>query len=418
MRRLGALVIVGLFAVLQGCTNSSGPSTTTPSGGSSGGTSTSAKGGSSGETSVAASGGSSGGTSNGASGAGATDGAAPDYPNATDGAAPDRSRATDTTDGAVAMTPTELCQTAIRLQVESLSVCQGGSQEERFALANLCPDSYFNADSNRTVASVAACLGLLAARSCTDVALNFLPSCLASGTRPVGAGCSYSSQCQTNICAGAGGSCPVCLPARIPIDSPCVSGYCQDGSFCHLATGLCTDAATIVYASQGQPCNLFAKPVVGCAGDLLCLSGSDVSTFGVCTPIPGAGQPCALSTTGNMLCAAGTTCLGVSGTNTCTLETCGAGPPCDEASYCAAGDGGFACVPQPTVGQPCDALSVPCLSPAVCVGSTGKCAIPRALGETCDADNPCADLLSCLAGTCRPTASANCPAGGGDGGTG
>ena len=77
MRELIALVIVGLFAVLPGCTNSSGPSTTTTEGGSSGGTSTSASGGSSGGTSAAASGGSDG-TSTDASSAGGSISPSPD----------------------------------------------------------------------------------------------------------------------------------------------------------------------------------------------------------------------------------------------------------------------------------------------------------------------------------------------------
>jgi hypothetical protein len=99
------------------------------------------------------------------------------------------------------------------------------------------------------------------------------------------------------------------------------------------------------------------------------------------------------------------------------LATCGAGPQCDDASYCAPGDGGIACVPHPTVGQPCDDLYATCLFPAVCVKSTGRCAIPRAWGETCDDDNPCADLLSCVAGGCQPTESVDCPAVPSDGGT-
>ncbi len=73
MRRLGALVIVGLFAVAQGCSSttqqnptaaggSHGGASTTAQGGSSGGASTTAKGGSSGGSSMVAQGGSSGGT--------------------------------------------------------------------------------------------------------------------------------------------------------------------------------------------------------------------------------------------------------------------------------------------------------------------------------------------------------------------
>jgi hypothetical protein len=319
------------------------------------------------------------------------------------------------------MTGTEACQAAIKAQAVRYSVCQGYAIQTVVRFASLCPDYYFNADSNRTVASVAACLDQLAARSCTDLDLKLFPSCLARGKRPAGADCVYSSQCQTGMCGSNGTQCSTCS-APIPVGSSCAGGMCEDGSFCHQGTGVCTDASTIVYATQGQQCDLSATPVVGCAGDLLCLYGTAVSNFGTCQPFPGAGQPCVDSSGGKMLCAAGTACTGIdgAGTATCALPSCGAGPACDDASFCASVDGGFACVPRPTVGQPCDAFSAPetCLAPAVCMASTRGCAIARAVGESCDADNPCADLLLCIGGTCQATASANCPVGGGDGGTG
>jgi hypothetical protein len=65
MRTLGALVIVGLFAVAQGCSSSSG-SDTTPTGGSHGGTNATAQGGSGGGTGTTAQGGSGGGIGTGA----------------------------------------------------------------------------------------------------------------------------------------------------------------------------------------------------------------------------------------------------------------------------------------------------------------------------------------------------------------
>jgi hypothetical protein len=358
-----------------------------------------------------------GAAGSGGEGAGATDGAATEPVGGTDGAVVDSFSTTDAADDAVAMTPTEVCRAAIRAQAERAAACLGYSMEAILSVANLCPDYYFNANSTRSVANVAACLGPLAARSCTDFAIKLFPACLGRGQRPAGSGCVYSSQCQTGICGGNGTRCSTCRNV-IPVGSSCAGGTCQDGSFCHPTTGICTDASTVVYATQGQPCDLSATPVVGCAGDLFCFSGSNVGTLGTCQPLPGAGQPCAVSTAG-LLCAAGTTCtnLGVSGTDTCTLATCGAGLQCDAASYCASSDGGIACVPHPTVGQPCDDLYATCLFPAVCVGSTGKCAIPRAWGETCDDDNPCANLLSCVAGVCQPTESVDCPAVPSDGGT-
>jgi len=359
-----------------------------------------------------------GAAGSGGGGAGATDGDAAELAGGTDGAVVDSFSTTDATDDAVAMTPTEVCRAAIRAQAERAAACLGYSMEAILSVANLCPDYYFNADSTRTVATVAACLGPLAAISCTDFALKLFPGCLGSGQRSAGSGCVYSSQCLTGICGGNGTRCSTCRNV-IPVGSTCAGGTCQDGSFCHATTGICTDASTVVYATQGQPCDLSATPVVGCAGDLLCFSGSNVGTSGTCQPLPGAGQPCAVSSSTSSLCAAGTICtnLGVSGTDTCTLTTCGSGPQCDDASYCAPSDGGIACVPHPTVGQPCDDLYATCLFPAACVKSTGRCAIPRAWGETCDGDNPCADLLSCVAGVCQPTESVDCPAVPGDGGT-
>jgi len=318
------------------------------------------------------------------------------------------------------MTPTELCKAAIRLLAARFAACTGGSANDYLRFANLCPDYYFGEDSNRTLADVAACLASLSAQTCTDIALLMQPSCLATGKRPTGAACVYPSQCQSGLCALHRPQCYTCVEVST-VGGPCQGGHCPYGSFCHPTTKVCTDGATIVYATQGQPCDLTATPVVGCAGALLCLNGSRISNVGVCSPAPGAGEPAAANSAGmGCICEAGATCAdgGVSGTRTCTLATCGAGPQCDDASYCAPHNGALACVPRPTVGQACDPLSAPCLLPAVCLASTGKCAIPRGLKESCDADSPCADTLACVAGTCVPSPYSDCPPAGSDGGTG
>jgi hypothetical protein len=159
-------------------------------------------------------------------------------------------------------------------------------------------------------------------------------------------------------------------------------------------------------------------PVVGCEGDLVCIHISSSGTSGICTPPPGAGQPCA-----GLVCAAGATCVDtdVVGGAICALSgACGtAGLNCDASFYCSTANGGFACLPLATAGQPCGDVTSGAMTYCYlgyCDFSTSTCVAPGASGETCDASHPCAGLLSCVAGTCQELGSANCPAGGGDGG--
>jgi hypothetical protein len=325
--------------------------------------------------------------------------------------------ATSARDGAVAMTPLDVCRAAIMAQAQRRAVCTGTSVQNYIEVARSCPDYYFNADSNRTVANVAACLDTLAALTCTDIALYVFPACLAGGKGPEGAVCAYPSQCQSNDCPSGGTACSTCR-AGIPLGGACTASSCPNGSFCNLGTGLCTDAHTIVYAKQGQPCDLRGTPVVGCEGDLQCLGPS--STYqGTCTAPAASGQPCNGT---NTHCAAGTTCSAAAGSICLAAGDCGAGLQCNAASYCSAGDGGLTCLQRATLGQLCDdsgwAGLGPCLAPAVCSNAT--CVVPTALGasgDTCDANNPCGRFLVCVVGTCQPLGS-TCPTGSADGGTG
>jgi len=169
-----------------------------------------------------------------------------------------------------------------------------------------------------------------------------------------------------------------------------------------------------VHAAEGQPCDVSASPLVGCADDLLCIRASYSSTVGTCTRHPAAGAPCASLIGGNEVCAAGTECTTSTG-GTCEVPgTCGVGVRCDATSYCVTGDGGFTCVSFATVGQSCSTSSsdsLPtCLSPAYCKAATGQCALLRALGETCDMNNPCDKPLSCSSGICQKHTASSCPA--------
>ena len=327
--------------------------------------------------------------------------------------------ATGVRDGAVAMTPLDVCRAAIMAQAQRRAVCTGNSVQRYLDVANACPDYYFGADSNRTVAGVAACLSTLSALTCTDVALSLLPACLAGGQDPEGAICAYPSQCQSNFCLSDGTECSACR-AAIPVGGTCTSNLsgCEGGSFCNLGTGRCTDAKTIVYAKEGEPCDLRGTPVVGCEGDLQCLGPSSTSQ-GTCTAPVAAGQSCNGT---NTHCAVNTTCSAAAGGICLAAGDCGAGLPCDANSYCRAGDGGLTCLPRATVGQLCDdsgwAGLGPCLAPAVCSGET--CVMPSpsgASGDTCDLNRPCGPFLACVAGTCQPLGT-TCPTGSADGGTG
>ena len=322
-------------------------------------------------------------------------------------------------DGAVAMTPLEVCRAAIMAQAQRRSVCLGISVQNYIEVANACPDYYFNPDTNRTVANVASCLSTLSGLTCTDITLNLLPACLAGGKNPEGAVCAYPSQCQSNFCTSSGTECSTCR-AEIPLGGACTSAAspCPGGSFCNLGTGLCTDGQTIVYAKEGEPCDLRGTSVVGCEGDLRCL-GPSGNYQGTCTAPQGPGQSCSGS---NTICAAGTTCSAAAGSICLAAGDCGAGLQCNAASYCSAGDAGLTCLPRATVGQLCDdsgwAGLGPCLAPAVCSGET--CSVPTASGasgDTCDANNPCGRFLVCVAGTCQPLGS-TCSTGSADGGTG
>ena len=323
---------------------------------------------------------------------------------------------TGASDGAVALDATEVCRAAVQAQCERDAFCllqPIGFLQDCFALADLCPDYYFSADSNRVVADIGACVDKVSARSCTDIPLFVYPSCLVPGKRPAGAGCAFSSQCQSGLCSGSGDPCKTCsaLPAA---GTKCPdSGRCQLGTFCHPTTRLCTDVGTIVHAAQGQPCDLSASPLVGCADDLLCVRATYDSPAGTCTPRRVAGESCTTLIDGSEGCAAGTECTDSTG-GTCELPgTCGVGARCDAASYCRTGDGGFTCAPFATAGQPCSTSSSdglpPCLQPAVCMATTGTCVLPRDWGENCDANHPCDKPLTCITGFCEKLGALSCP---------
>jgi hypothetical protein len=329
-----------------------------------------------------------------------------------DGGARDGAGASGGAGGSATMTALEVCRAAIKAQCDRVAACEGLlAATDCLRFANPCPDYYFNADSNRTVAGIAACLGPLAARTCTDIAIGLYPSCFVGGKRPASSPCAYASQCQSGAC-GAGAACATCGSGGVPIGGSCTGTFCQSGAFCG-PSSVCVDGSTVVYATQGQPCDLGATPLVGCTGDLLCLPSVSGGTARTCTPAPGAGQPCATFGFSGSVCAAGTICSSPSSGVCMPVGACGPDLICDAASYCKPGDGGFTCAPRAAVGQPCSpagTASLPaCAAPAACLGTPAQCTLPGAVGDACDANHPCAGLLMCVGATCRALGSDSCP---------
>jgi hypothetical protein len=407
------LVQVGLLtALLAGCGSSPSRAPDAASSGTGGTGGAPAAGGTIGSGGTAEAGGvrGSGGGSGGAGGAGGTVG----------GGAGGLSGAGGTSTS-TAPTPTEVCRKSIEVQCARLILWEGGTTlrkeiylQDCLHRADYCPDYYFAPDSNRTVENVGACLDALATRSLSDVSLGIYPSCLLSGKRGDRAACMWSSQCQSGQCGGGFGECSTCS-AQPGAGEQCPAlGTCRTGAFCNRNTYLCADPGTVAYASEGEPCNLSASAIIGCRGDLRCVSKSS-GGGAVCTAPPGIGEPCGGGAyPGTGFCGAGADCTGDTGGTCAAPGLCGQVTACDAASFCQSGGSSPVCAPRVAAGQPCydssTAVYVGCLPPATCNITTGLCAAPRGLGESCDDSHACGLSLLCSDATCQPQSSVKCPA--------
>jgi hypothetical protein len=315
--------------------------------------------------------------------------------------------------------PEEICRTAIAVQCQRRITCEPmGSPSLAMCVSNnagSCPDYYFNDASRRTPAGIAACLDALSRVACTDVAIGLQPDCLARGSRPGGAPCAYPSQCESAGCDVSATGCGVCLAAAAS-GAPCGTsalGFCPAGEFCHRTTRVCTPGSAVSHASVGQACDLSADPVVGCAGDLVCVIATPLGTAGTCVSLPGLDQPC-VSGSSAAFCAAGLVCT----SGVCRPEVpCGAAS-CQEGTYCLEADGGMTCAPRAVAGQACSSFqpaeSPPCAAPATCTASPDagySCVRPGARGDACDTTRPCLGALTCTGGRCATPGPAACPLG-------
>ena len=307
-------------------------------------------------------------------------------------------------DAQAALNPTEICRAAIKAQCDRRGACSkfmsAVDQAQCSKFAELCPEYYFGADSNRSPEGIRACLDAISAITCTDLDVGyFFPRCLNSGKVADNRPCAFSSQCQSGLCQDGLTGCGTCSPS-VPLGGTCSGVTCSDGTFCHPTAQKCMDIGTIVHARQGEPCDLTASPTVGCVGDLHCINTNGVST---CQPAPAAGQAC-VSSSGGRLCAAGATCDDAS-TTCVAFGNCAKGASCDSTSFCQNG----ACAPRSNVGGPCDTTTSGadgCVPPALCTGKI--CQIRGGRGDTCDGGYTCNYMLKCVDGTCQAFDAASC----------
>jgi hypothetical protein len=268
---------------------------------------------------------------------------------------------------------TQVCRAAITAQVERSNFCFGYDIGYTQHL-DACPDYYFNADSNRSVSAVAACVPQLKNTPCSELSLSLIAACLTPGKRPAGAGCAYPSQCLGGVCESTSSSCGICRDGNFPPGATCQRFQCQPGDFCDEDAGKCVSRSTFVYASEGEPCHNSKTSTVFCQGDLQC-TNVDMTMKLAC-------QKQQRFNCGARQCEAGTYC-GDSTTGACT-PAARLGEACSETRT---GD-------LPT----CD-FSLRCWN--------GKCVKRRVAGESCDPNNPCSEYFECVNGVCRLR---DCPA--------
>jgi hypothetical protein len=392
-RTLGPLTLLGTFVAMAAC---SGSSPRTPDAG--------AKGGQSGTLGSGGAGGTAGGAGGTAGGAGGADARS---------------------DAATATREEQACRNAIITQCERLKVCMGATIADcaRYA-ADRCPDYYFGPHTLRTAENVEACVPLLREASCTDYLMGIATQCLLGGRGAAGDPCSSPAECASSWCSSIFGSCGTC-GKPLGLGEPCGSGSanCASGTLCRPGTRTCVATPLVVpHAAAGEPCTLTGDSLVGCEGDLACVSGK-------CTPLPKQGEPC-LSVSPMPRCAPGFFC-GMSTADGGRANLCGNPAPCgtgtcDRNSFCyESPTAGIRCQPYVGSGEACSQASDSdrrCAAGFECVVKTafddagrvyeGTCVPQRNqvdVGGACDHTNAfCRDPLVCQEGRCARFDPATC----------
>ncbi len=213
-------------------------------------------------------------------------------------AAPDAGAADATSDAGGDASIAAACQDFAYAYCNRLKTCSSTLFQERYGTESTCESiqrttctiSNTTPSTTQTPTSTEACVAELGSWTCTDFIYtqNRPPACLseATGTRPNGASCAISTQCQSTYCAlPSDQACGTCAPAEP--GAPCETEACPSGLAC--VAGTC-----VAYVDQGaacsasQPCNEGLTCAPGTApGSMICQPGE--TTQGAPCSFTGAG---------------------------------------------------------------------------------------------------------------------------------
>jgi hypothetical protein len=211
--------------------------------------------------------------------------------------------------------------------------------------------------TSATGSTQAACAVATSKQTCGEFLTAAAPECLTAGSLPDGAGCEFSSQCQSAFCDSRDAMCGKCAP-RVGEGGPCFLradmrfSTCTPGLICSGNTcvkpvplgGACDrtrdDCAPSYGCFNGQCENLV--PLGGtcndrgqCSGDAFCQTQS--AGVGVCTAFVYVPLGAACTESGPNVCWAGSNCRAADGTfsnsGTCVVAS-SAGTPCKFRDDC------------------------------------------------------------------------------------
>ena len=207
---------------------------------------------------------------------------------------------------------------------QKLSDCTGGTDITRdYGDMNTCVTrqelscglAFGAPGSNKTAATVEACVAAYANHSCFDFFADNSPAaCVYTGTKQVGEPCAFPAQCASSYCNNAKTStCGTCGEAPA-VGSSCLNSACARGQDCVARAATCEVEGVV-----GDPCD---NNLHICGADLACL-GSTATTEGTCTQaINMEGAACSV-TLGECDGTHALSCEGVTGMRTCQLESFG-----------------------------------------------------------------------------------------------
>ena len=197
------------------------------------------------------------------------------------------------------------------------------------------------------------CADALAAQPCADwLDGQIPPACLGLGALPVGAGCSTSYQCQSDLCDLQANGCGKCA-AEPGAGQPCYRGICAMGLVCNPAKTCVTPGGLGAACDDNAPC----RDSLGCNG-------------GKCAALGAAGAACTTNEQcdvyrGVVCGAMNTKCVPVTAGPMCKTNPDGSFMFCAASGTCNQMTG--SCAPAAADGAACSDMTGPqCLWPASC----------------------------------------------------